>query len=129
MPIVNTVALVISKGGRILVEKRKLTKSTDPGKIVIPGGHVEKGETLEQACKRELKEEFGLNCDEFIFIERFSHHTEIENQLVNYFLCSKWSGKMKFTEAEKVFWLGKEELNTLDFEIDRKAARKFFSKN
>jgi ADP-ribose pyrophosphatase YjhB (NUDIX family) len=30
--------------------------------VVVPGGHVESGESLEEACKRELKEELGLEC-------------------------------------------------------------------
>ena len=56
---VNTVALIVEEDGRLLVERRKLTKETDPGKVAIPGGHVEGGESLEEACRRELHEELG----------------------------------------------------------------------
>jgi nucleoside triphosphatase len=50
-----------------------------PGKYIIPGGHVELGERLEEAATREAKEETGLdiydlefiNFQEFIFDSSF----------------------------------------------------------
>jgi ADP-ribose pyrophosphatase YjhB (NUDIX family) len=45
-------------------EKREvlLARRTDNGLWCIPGGHVELGETLSQACLRELFEETGLRA-------------------------------------------------------------------
>jgi len=51
-------ALVFNDKGEVLLAKR-----SDNGLWCIPGGHVDLGETLAQACLRELFEETGLKAD------------------------------------------------------------------
>ena len=51
-------AAVFNEKGEILLAKR-----TDNGLWCIPGGHVDLGETLAQACLRELFEETGLKAE------------------------------------------------------------------
>lgn len=48
--------VIVVKDGKVLIGKRK-----DNGKICGPGGHIEAGETAEQAAIRETREEFGIN--------------------------------------------------------------------
>ncbi|MDO8659259.1 MAG: NUDIX domain-containing protein, partial [Candidatus Parcubacteria bacterium] len=64
-----------SKGEIFLMKSHKWRH-----KYVVPGGHIELGETMEQALKREIKEETGLNIfdleflnlKEFIFDKAFA---------------------------------------------------------
>jgi nucleoside triphosphatase len=52
-----------AKGEILLLESHKW-----PGKYVVPGGHVELGERLEEAVIRESKEETGLDVYDVEFI-------------------------------------------------------------
>ncbi|MCJ7574007.1 NUDIX domain-containing protein, partial [Candidatus Bathyarchaeota archaeon] len=65
MKTVECVALVILKNSKVLVEKRRSDRATDPGVVVVPGGHVKEHESLEEACSRELDEELDLKCSSF----------------------------------------------------------------
>lgn len=52
---------------RFLIIKRKRGKGQlHPGKWAFPGGIVEKGESNEQALKREIKEETGMKIKKIL---------------------------------------------------------------
>lgn len=123
---VNIASFIVHKNGKIIVEKRKMSKKDDPGKVVLPSGHVEKGESFEETCKRELKEELDLDCDKFKFIIKLPHNSESEEMNIHFYSCENWKGIPRNQEAEKVFWISPQELDILDFEIDRIAITEFF---
>ena len=51
---------ILVQGGTLLLGRRALHKRICPGLWDIVGGHVEAGETAEQALTRELREEIGV---------------------------------------------------------------------
>ena len=57
---VPTVNLMIIKSGQVLLSRRANTGWMD-GHLVLPGGHVEAGETPAKAMMREAKEELGID--------------------------------------------------------------------
>jgi len=120
-------SFIVHKDGKVLVEKRKMTKKVDPGTVVLPSGHVEEGETFEQTCERELMEETSLECKEFNFVIKLPHVANTGEKMMIYFYgCGDWTGEPQSHEAEKVFWISLEEIDVLNCEIDRIAVRKFF---
>ena len=63
-------------GALIFNKENKVFLMTSPkwkDKYVIPGGHIELGETIEQALKREIKEETNLDIYdiEFVMLQEF----------------------------------------------------------
>ena len=61
------VAFLLVRDRCVLAEKRKLTKRLAPGALAIPGGHVEPGEELAQALRREAREELAIVPGEAAF--------------------------------------------------------------
>lgn len=58
--------IVTDAQGRFLLLKRSAWEDNHKGAWVIPGGHVDKGETSEEAAIRELREESGINLQKLI---------------------------------------------------------------
>ena len=58
------VAVYHPDGKSLLLQKRSMNKDIFPGRWdMAVGGHVDSGETLEQAVVREMREELGLPSD------------------------------------------------------------------
>jgi 8-oxo-dGTP diphosphatase len=60
-PILAVDSILITKDFKFVFVRRK--NEPFKGKLAFPGGMVEYGETIEQAVKREIKEETGLEVE------------------------------------------------------------------
>ena len=92
--------LVFDKKGRLLLQKRSLNKDVAPGKWdTSVGGHVNPGEDILEAAKREMKEELGISdCRlDYMYDYLFSNH--IESELVSTFSCM-YNGEFLFNKDE-----------------------------
>ena len=107
---VDCVSGILIDHGRVLVEKRRMDDESDPGLVFLPGGHVESGESLQNALARELKEELGIQVSEMVPVEIGYHAaSDGERQKVHYYRVMSWSGEIKSLEAEKVYWESESE--------------------
>ena len=82
-----------------------------PGRYVVPGGHVELGEHIEEAAVREAKEETGLDIYdlEFILFQEFIYDPSFWKP--RHFIFFDYAGKTQSTgvqlndEAEEYIWV------------------------
>ena len=100
----------------------------DPGLVMIPGGHVETGESFEEALRREMKEELGILVSKITPVHtRYYTASNGERQKIHYFHVTSWSGRVQSKEAEQVYW--ESNWNNLSDETERKVVVKLLSQH
>ena len=89
---------ILLKDGKIL-----LCYESKGNKYIIPGGGVEKEESLEQCCERELLEETGIKARAKNNYLKIEESFDVWKHVNYYFICEIISdtGKQNLTEAEK----------------------------
>jgi isopentenyldiphosphate isomerase len=75
---------VYNEAGELYLQKRSMTKDVQPGKWdTAVGGHVDYGETVENALRREAREELGIIDFEPIKVASYIFESDIEKEYVN----------------------------------------------
>ena len=96
-------ALILNDKNEVLLMKRGKKSKNEAGFWNKPGGTVEFGETVENAVKRETKEELGIDVEPIKFINFTNHIIKSENQhwvSLNY-LVKIVKGEPRNMEPEK----------------------------
>ena len=82
---IASVEAIISKGNSLLFLRRQ--NSPAKGQWWFPGGRIRKGETLEEALYREVKEETGLEVIESKLINVYSRIFDGRHDIAIAYLC------------------------------------------
>jgi 8-oxo-dGTP diphosphatase len=95
-----------------------------PGAVALPGGHIEPGESPEEALYREVREEIGIIPTETVYVCTLLHRSQ-EFRKLHYFAVTSWKGEIVSQEAESLLWIPLRALETLDLDIDKIAVHEY----
>ena len=92
--------MVFNQTGLILQQKRAVNKDIQPGKWdTSVGGHLDIGESFEEAAYREMKEELGIHDVPIHYLYHYIWKTDIETELVRTFYCV-FTGRIYYNQDE-----------------------------
>lgn len=100
--------VLVVRDGKVLTGTR--IERASRGQICGPGGHIEAGETPEEAAVREAHEEFGITCHD---LKPLGTTPDGKSAI---FMCSSFSGTPKTDEEEMtdVQWIAPKEIEEAD---------------
>lgn len=118
---------IVFKDGKVILVKHE--NSYNGVYYLLPGGGLEKDETIEECAKREVKEEIGLDVE----TESLAYYENVvskdDQTLHLIFRCSIKGGKIESLDPDKkvkqIVFLDSEELKKINF-FPRKLKERLF---
>jgi len=111
-PVRVAVGLLV-EGPRILVQRRRRGSHLE-NVWEFPGGRTEKGESIENALRRELCEEIGVEIGRPILFHRESWTYPGREVDLSFFICAERRGKPRPAEEQEIRWVTQDELGALE---------------
>ena len=113
MKTINVVAAIIIKDNKVFATQRGYGDFKDGWEF--PGGKVEEGETPQEALTREIREELAadIRVGELFYTVEYDY-PEFHLSMKCY-ICELVSEEMELKEHEAARWLGRGELDTVDW--------------
>lgn len=102
-----TVLCLVHRGDELLLQNR--VKEEWKG-YTLPGGHIEPGESIVDAVKREMKEETGLTIEQPRLRGVKQFPIEDGRYIVFLFETDRFEGEVSDSEEGKMHWVNRQEL-------------------
>ena len=113
MRVIEVVAAILQRDGAYLATQRGYGEFE--GMWEFPGGKIEHDESPEDALKREIQEELGID----ITIDKFLCTTEYDypsfHLTMHCYLCGIKAGKIELREHKSARWLTPAEMVSVEW--------------
>lgn len=106
-------AFVFDDRGRILMQRRSMSRKLFPGYWDAIGGHLEPGETIESCLRREIREETSMELTQiFGLVNRFEWRSD--SSAINLqFVCGATGVPVpEVGKVTELRWVDRQELET-----------------
>ena len=112
-------AIIVDNQGRLFLARRGTKAKNERGLWEFPGGSVEFGETLSEALRREMLEEFGIEIIVGELLDVVDHILKEERQhwVSPTYKCTIASGEPQIREPEKCADIGWFHTNEMPKEL------------
>lgn len=116
-----TVLCYLKKGNQYLFMLRNKEKNDlNEGKWIGIGGHIEPGESKEEALIREVKEETGFTINSFKYRGEILFINNDYQEIMYVFTSDDFSGEMIECDEGELSWIDKDKILDLNlWEGDR----------
>jgi|SRR3989344_2895365 len=125
----STVACILVKNYKILLAKR--VKNPFKNYWCLPGGHVKLFEKIENAIKREIKEELNIKIKPKLFTFDQEVYKNLKWHANVFFFVSKLNGHIKINKSElsNYKFFSNSEIKSLKIAFNHKKILLKFFKN
>jgi 8-oxo-dGTP diphosphatase len=106
---IPVVTALISREGQLLVGRRPEGQSL-PGLWEFPGGKIEMGEAPEEALKRELKEELGIDAEIGELALATTHNYGQTGIILLFYHVHFWKGELRSVHHTELKWIPPQDL-------------------
>lgn len=105
---------VVRRDGRIMICQRKPDVHNGL-KWEFPGGKLEKGESPEEALRRELREELNIDAEVGRIMDVMYHSYPDRDVLILFYGCRILEGEPQTVDCNAVEWVLPDDLLKYDF--------------
>ena len=104
----------------LMLYRNKKEHDLNEGKWIGIGGHIEQGETKEEALIREIKEETNLDLKSFKYYGEIIFVNDDYSEVMYLYTSNDFTGDMKPCDEGELRWIKKSEILNLNlWEGDR----------
>ena len=111
--VVAAVIKAVNKAGESIIFATQRGYGEFKGGWEFPGGKIEKGETPQEALKREIMEELDTEIEVGEYIDTIEYDYPAFHLSMDCFWAEVTKGHLELKEAEAAKWLTKDQLNSV----------------